>query len=110
MQVAKKALTKQPTFIARSTNSVKHWLRSIQQLTSPPLDLDTILRRRDLLRSTPANHAKMAQWLRTNLQLSEEDLWRCLSKSPGILERTPVGRFTTRCAQIRAALAALFAN
>ena len=120
MQVAKKALTKEPKFLMRSLNSVKHYLQSIQQLTDPPLDLNTIVPKSIILRTTPANYAQMAQWLRTNLQLSEEDLRHYLSKSPGILERSPVGRFITSCAQIRALLiyessncpprGALFAN
>ena len=110
MQVAKKALRTEPYIIVRSMNSVKHHLQSIWQLTDPPLDLNTILRKNKILRSTPANHAQMAQWLRTNLQLSEEDLRHYLSKDPGILKRSSVGRFIIRCAHIRAPLAALFAN
>ncbi|CAK0782084.1 hypothetical protein CVIRNUC_005550 [Coccomyxa viridis] len=89
IEVAKKALTKEPYFTARSIEGVKDRLQSFQQLTDPPLDLDTILQKSKLLRGTPANHAQMAQWLRTNLQLSEEDLRRYLSKSPGILEKSP---------------------
>ena len=110
MQVAKKALTKEPRFIMWSMNSVTHYLQSIQQLTDPPLDLNSILPKHKLLCGSPANHAQMAQWLRTNLQLSAENLRLYLSKNPGMLERSPVGRFITRCAQIRAPLAALFAN
>ena len=117
MQVAKKPLTKEPYFTARSIEGVKDRLQSFQQLTDPPLDLDTILQKSKLLRGTPANHAQMAQWLRTNLQLSEEDLRRYLSKSPGILEKSPVGSLSqdahkSHCCNLSLAtapLAALFA-
>ena len=90
MQVAKKALIKEPGSIIWSVNSMEQRLHNIQQMTDPPLDLNTVMKY-NLLRSTPACHAQMAQWLRTNLQLSEEDLRRCLSKGPGILARSPVG-------------------
>ena len=111
MQVAKQALRTEPYIIKRSIDNVKHHLQSIRQLTDPPLDLNAILHNKSkILRSTPAIHAQMAQWLRTNLQLSEEDLRHCLSKDPGILKRSSVGRFIMRCAHIRAPLAALFVN
>ena len=99
MQVARKVLTREPYFIARSIDYVKHRLQSIQQLTDPPLDLDTALQKANLLRSGPASQVQMAQWLRTNLQLSDEDLRGYLSKHPGILRRSSVSRSITKYAQ-----------
>ena len=99
MQVAKKALTKAPGSITWSVKSMKQRLHNIQQMTDPPLDLNTVMKY-NLLRSTPACHAQMAEWLRTDLQLSEEDLRRCLSKGPGILARSPVGTSVAARAQL----------
>ena len=99
MQVAKKALTKEPGSITWSVNSMEQRLDNIQQITDPPLDLNTVMKY-NLLRSTPACHAKMAQWLRTDLQLSEKDLRRCLSRGPKILARSPVGPSVAARAQL----------
>ena len=90
MQVAKKALMRDPGTITWSANHVEHLLRTIQQLTDPPLDLNAVLRRGRPLRSTPACHVQTVLWLRNNLQLSEKDVRRCLSNSPCILERSSV--------------------
>ena len=96
MQVAKKALKDEPGSITWSVNSMEQFLRNIQQLTNPPLDLNKVLHRgRNLLRSTPACHARVVQWLRTNLQLSEKELRQILSKGPGILTRSTVGTSVT---------------
>ena len=101
MQVAKKALKAEPAIITRSLDRVKHLLESIEQLTDPPLDLDSVFRRSNLFHSTSASHIqKMAQWLRTDLQLSEKDLRRCLSRSTGILTRSLVGASITSRAQL----------
>ena len=64
MQVAKKALRKEPSLILWSVNAVEHLLQSIQQLTDPPLDLNTVMQRASLLRSSPACCVRMASWLR----------------------------------------------
>ena len=95
MQVAKKALRREPSFILWSVDGVEHLLQSIQQLTDPPLDLNTVMHGTNLLRSSPACCVRMAQWLRTNLQLSEKELRRYLSRSPSILVRSPVSISTT---------------
>ena len=99
MQVARKVLTREPNVVLRSIHAVKHRLQSIQQLTDPPLDLDTALQKTNLLRSGPACQIQMAQWLRTNLQLSDEDLRQYLSKHPGILRRSSVSTSITEYAQ-----------
>ena len=98
MQVAKKALKRDPVVITLSVNSVKNLLESIEQLTDPPLDLDSIVRKTNLFRSFSARPEQMAQWLRTHLQLSEKDLRRCLGKSPELLARSPVRASITTCA------------
>ena len=95
MQVAKKALRKEPSLILWSVKSVEHLLQSIQQLTDPPLDLNTVMQRASLLRSSPACCVRMASWLRTNLQLSENELRQCLSRNPGVLARSVVGTSVT---------------
>ena len=97
MQVAKKALRREPACILRSANSVEHHLQSIQQLTDPPLDLNTALHGTSLLRGSAACCVRMAQWLRTNLQLSEKELRHYLSRRPSILGRSLVNiSFTER--------------
>ena len=90
MQRAKKALRREPLSITLSANHVEHLLQTIQQLTDPPLDLNAVLRRGRLLRSTPAYNVQTLLWLRTNLQLSEKELRHCLSRSPSILQRSLV--------------------
>ena len=90
MQVAKKALTKDPFFICRSVKYAEHLLQNLQQLTDPPLDLNTVMQRNNILHSTPASHLKMTQWLRSSLQFSEEDVRNSLSKGLGFA-LSPVG-------------------
>ena len=80
-------------------NSAKHHLQSIQQLTDPPLDLNTALKKAKFLRIIPAGHLQMARWLRTNLKLSEEDIKHHLSKNPGILMTSSVSKSITKYAQ-----------
>ena len=96
MQMAKKALRREPASIFLSANHVEHLLQTIQQLTVPPLNLNAVLRRGRLLRSTPACHVQTVMWLRTNLQLSEKELRRCLSRSPSILQRSSVNISITK--------------
>ena len=88
-------MRREPTSILRSVDSVEHLLQSIQQLTDPPLDLNTALHGSSLLRGSAACCVRMAQWLRTNLQLSEEELRHYLSRSPSILGRSSVSTSIT---------------
>ena len=100
MQVARKALARDPHIILWSVHSVEHLLQNLQQLTDPPLDLNTVMRKSILQRSTPARHVRMAQWLISNLQLSKKELRHCLSRKPEVLTISPVGTPMTRLAQL----------